>query len=188
MIYEDERTVDEMVDDILGNEDDVRAVETPPAEGAQTKPEERVACRRCGKMFARRMGSTRTMCEECFRMSHSRKRPAANDRQISAGHAEPQKKAKPMGFGSGDVQKAWDALQEPETEAKEPAEEKVPEEMTRDELKGALVAGLRKEPGDVILALYETTREVAKAAGIQTRVVIETMYEIDCTLSHIGGM
>lgn len=121
-------------------------------------------------------------------MSHSRKRPAANDRQMKTGDAKPQKEAKTVGFGTGDVQKAWDALQEPETEAKEPAEEKVPEEMTQDELKGALAAGLRKEPGDVILALYETSREVAKAAGIQTRILIETMYEIDQVLSHVGGV
>ena len=81
------------------------------------------------------------------------------------------------------VQEAWDRLGEAEKADEQARLDEEVKELTREAAKG-----LRKDPGDVILALYECIRDVAKTAGIQTRLVIETMYEIDCTLSHIGGV
>lgn len=187
MIEIDEKTVDQAVDEILGG-GTVREGETPSTGGAQVRPDERATCRRCGKIFARQAGSTRTLCQECFAASHSRKRPAANDRQLKTGDAKPQKEAKTVGFGTGDVEKAWDDLKETETGANKPAPEPDPADMEMDELLRTAADAMRRDTGDMILALYETIREVAKASGIQTRLVIETMYEIDCTLSHIGGV
>ena len=92
-----------------------------------------------------------------------------------------------MADGENQVQKAWDALATPESEANCEASQ-APENMTTAEIVEKLSAGLKKEPGDVVLALYQAARDVARAAGIQTRVLIETMYELDCTLAHVGGV
>ena len=89
------------------------------------------------------------------------------------------------------VQEAWDRLGEPEGDAPRPegeALEKRPEEMTKDELRGKLAEGLRKSTGDVVLALYECIRDVARDAGVQTRTILESMWEVDSILSHIGGV
>lgn len=97
-----------------------------------------------------------------------------------------------MKNGKDQAQKAWDELGEPETGASKPAPEPPeppdPADMEMDELLRTAADAMRRDTGDMILALYETIRGVAKASGIQTRLVIETMYEIDCTLSHIGGV
>lgn len=94
-----------------------------------------------------------------------------------------------MVYQSETVRKEWDALTEPEPEANKPEPpDREPGGSGEQDAKAKLAAGMRREPGDVILALYECARDVARAAGIQTRVLIETMYEIDCTLSHIGGV
>lgn len=106
-----------------------------------------------------------------------------------------------MENGAETVQKAWDVLAtdateanseaspapEPEQNKPEPAEPP-PEDMTNDELRGKLADGLKKDTGDVVLALYECIGEVARTAGIQTRIVLESMYELDTVLSHIGGV
>jgi len=198
MIYEEDRTVDEMVDDILGTGDEnVREGSTMSSGGgtvakqaAVTPQEERVACRKCGKMFKRRPGSGRTMCEECFRMSHARarKQPPANSRQMKTETDREGKEAETMQKAETDTQKQWDALDESAPAANETPPERAPEDMTAGELVDALAAGMRREPGDVVLALYEAARDVARTCGIQTRVLIETMYEIDCTLAHVGAV
>lgn len=159
MIEIDEKTVDQAVDEILGG-GPVREAETPSAGGAQVRPDERATCRRCGKIFARQAGSTRTLCPECFAASHSRKQPAANNRHMKTGDAKPQKEAKTVGFGTGNVEKAWDDLKETETGA------------------------MRRDTGDMLLALYETIREVAKASGWQPGGIIQTLYELDCILER----
>ena len=63
------------------------------------------------------------------------------------------------------VQKAWDALGEPEAEAREPEQD--PADMEMDELLRVMADGLRRDTGDVILSLYETIRSVAKAGGME---------------------
>ena len=184
MIEIDEKTVDQAVDEILGG-GTVRETETPSAGGAQVRPDERATCRRCGKIFARQAGSTRTLCQECFAASHSRKQPAANNRQMKTGDAKPQKEAKTVGFGTGDVEKAWDDLKETETGANEPAPEPPdPEDMEMDELLRTAADAMRRDTGDMLLALYETIREVAKASGRQPGGIIQTLYELDCILER----
>lgn len=92
-----------------------------------------------------------------------------------------------MENSSETVRKAWDDLTETEAEANKPKTPD-PKDMEMDELLRTAADAVRRDTGDMILALYETIRGVAKASGIQTRLVLETMYEIDCTLSHIGGV
>ena len=176
MIYEEDRTVDEMVDDILGTGDEgVRERNTKSSGGgtvakqaAVTPQEERVACRRCGKLFTRRAGSGRTMCEECFRMSHARvrKQPPANDRKI-----------KP----EDEVQRAWDALGTEAVVLHPNDEPKIGDTLP------PMAVGIEHDRGDMILNLYEDLRIAAKVMGVRTMSVIYAMYEIESTLTSIGN-
>ena len=93
-----------------------------------------------------------------------------------------------MENSSKTVQEAWDRLDEATAGSSKPAPEPDPADMEMDELLRTAADAMRRDTGDMLLALYETIRGVAKASGIQTRLVIETLYERDCTLSHIGGV
>ena len=215
MIYEEERTTDELVDEILGTGDGEHEGETEDAQDRDRwdipgEGTERAACRRCGGTFLKPPGSRRTLCPACFSASvsagmkagHARrveireKRKAEAEAAKSAGPGTARPEAKAEGAGDMEkepktVQEAWDRLGEPEGDAPRPegeALEKRPEEMTKDELRGKLAEGLRKSTGDVVLALYECIRDVARTAGVQTRTVLESMWEVDSILSHIGGV
>lgn len=95
-------------------------------------------------------------------------------------------------YPSDELQAKWEALKEAEDTSSAPLEpeppEREPENWSEDELRGKLAKGLKKDAGDVVLALYECVRDVARTAGIQTRIVLESMYELDTVLSHIGGV
>ena len=209
VIYEEDRTVDEMVDDIF-DAGTVRDTETVSTGGAQAGTEdarrapskevtERASCRKCGRMFVKPKQSARTLCQDCFAASRAHrktaKKTAANDRQIKTENSAEQKGTEKVETKEKTVaqaeEKLWDALGEAETKANTPAApppERAPEDMNAGELVDALAAGMRREPGDVVLALYEAARDVARTSGIQTRVLIETMYELDCTLAHVGSV
>lgn len=199
-VLDRERDVDELVDEILaaGSDEDVREGETPSAGGGQVpkaaagaEPSRRVyelTCKDCGAKFGSAGPATR-YCPACRKKRTS---PPANDRQVKTGN-----KTEPEGAGDMDSSgktdqnawnKMWDELEEKEKEANKPAPEPDPADIEMDELLRTAADAMRRDTGDMILALYETIRGVAKASGIQTRLVIETMYEIDCTLSHIGGV
>lgn len=98
-----------------------------------------------------------------------------------------------MGFGTGDVEKAWDAMRDPETETNKPAPEperdpaepyRDPADMETDELLRTAADAMRRDTGDMLLALYETIREVAKAGGRTSGGIIQTLYELDCILER----
>jgi len=174
-----------------------------PGEGT-----ERATCRKCGGMFLRPPKSKRTLCPECFsaqvnagmKASHAARRAkrearkaeaAANGRQDKTRNRKKEKEPDTMENGADTVQQAWDALATDATEANSeasPAPERAPEEWSKDELRDRLAVGLKKDAGDVVLALYECIRDVARTAGMQPRIVLETMYEIDCTIRQIGGV
>lgn len=195
MIEIDEETVDKAIDDILGD-DPVREAETPSTGGAQTEkatagaePSRRVyelTCKDCGAKF----GSTGPAARYCPACRKKRTSPPANDRQVKTGNKTEPEGAGDVENGKDQAQKAWDDLAtEANTEANtEASPEPDPADMEMDELLRTAADAMRRDTGDMILALYETIRNVAKASGIQTRVALETMYEIDCTLSHIGGV
>ncbi|MBQ1788561.1 MAG: hypothetical protein II008_00150 [Oscillospiraceae bacterium] len=82
------------------------------------------------------------------------------------------------------VQKAWDALGEPEAEAREPEQD--PADMEMDELLRVMADGLRRDTGDVILSLYETIRSVAKAGGMEPGHIVQALYELDCVLERVA--
>ena len=211
-MYEDERSVDEIVDEFFpdGGEkpEDEKNGESWQIPGEGT---EQATCRRCGGLFLRPPKSTRSLCPACFsaavsagrKRSHAvrrerreaakaeyeaRKAAAKNDPAASSRQIKPEDEA----------QRAWDALEETAGGDQTPGsfgpdghqddKRKRPEDMTTGELADKLADGMRAEPGDVVLALYQAARDVARRAGIQTRVLIETMYEIDCTLAHIKGV
>lgn len=188
MIYEEERTVDEMVNDILGD-DPVRDGETPSAGGAQVpkaaagaEPSRRVyelICKDCGAKF----GSEGPATRYC---------PACRKKRISAGT---RKKAEPAA-PEDPVQKAWAELDEKATDAGRAARKAIeaernaaleppdPEDMEMDELLRTAADAMRRDTGNMILALYETIREVAKASGRQPGGIIQTLYELDCILER----
>lgn len=85
---------------------------------------------------------------------------------------------------SDTVQKAWDALGEPEAESREP--EKDPADMEMEELLRVMADGLRRDTGDVILSLYETIRSVAKAGGMEPGHIVQALYELDCVLERVA--
>ena len=70
-MMDEEKMIDEAIDEIIGMGQAERE-----AENGGGTAEERAACRRCSKMFARKAGSTRTLCPDCFAASHRRKKPA----------------------------------------------------------------------------------------------------------------
>lgn len=193
MIEIDEETVDKAIDYILGD-DPVREAETPSAGGAQVpkatagaEPSRRVyelTCKDCGAKFGS-AGPANRYCPACRKKRTS---PPANGRQVKTGNKTQQEGAGDVENGKDQAQKAWDDLKETETGASKPAPEPDPADMEMDELLRTAADAMRRDTGDMLLALYETIREVAKASGIQTRLVLETMYEIDCTLNHIGGV
>lgn len=202
MIEIDEKTVDEMVDEIFGEgPQTVREAETPSAGGAQVpkatagaEPSRRVyelICKDCGAKF----GSAGPAARYCPACRKKRTSPPANDRQMKTENSAEQKGTEKVEIKENTVaqaaEKLWDALGEAETKAntpEAPPQERAPEDMTAGELVDALAAGMRREPGDVVLALYQAARDVARSAGIQTRILLETMYEIDCTLAHVRSV
>ena len=87
------------------------------------------------------------------------------------------------------VQKAWDELAteantEANTEASPAPELPDPADMEMDELLRTAADAMRRDTGDMLLALYETIREVAKASGRQPGGIIQTLYELDCILER----
>ena len=232
MIYEDERTVDEMVDDILSPSEPVRGEKTETAGDGQDKERwdipgegtERTTCRRCGTIFLRPPKSRRTICPACFsasvsvsmKASHAKRRerreaaaaasagavqeetggrpmvaPTTGAASVGAGSARPDENSTHL-YPSDELLAKWEALKEAEDTSSAPPEpeppEREPEDWSEDELRGKLAKGLKKDAGDVVLALYECIRDVARTAVIQTRIVLESMYELDTVLSHIGGV
>lgn len=89
-----------------------------------------------------------------------------------------------MENGKDQAQKAWDDLKETETGASKPAPEPDPADMEMDELLRTAADAMRRDTGDMLLALYETIREVAKASGRQPGGIIQTLYELDCILER----
>lgn len=89
-----------------------------------------------------------------------------------------------MENGKDQAQKAWDELGEPEAEANKPAPEPDPADMEMDELLRTAADAMRRDTGDMLLALYETIRSVAKASGRQPGGIIQTLYELDCILER----
>lgn len=187
MIEIDERTVDQAVDEILGS-GPVREAETQSTGGAQTEkatsgdePSRRVyelTCKDCGAKF----GSEGPATRYC---------PACRKKRISAGT---RKKAEPAA-PEDPVQKAWAELDEKATDAgraarkaieaeRNAAPEPDPADMEMDELLRTAADAMRRDTGDMLLALYETIREVAKASGRQPGGIIQTLYELDCILER----
>lgn len=93
-----------------------------------------------------------------------------------------------MGFGTGDVEKAWDELAtEANTEANtEASPAPDPEDMEMDELLRTAADAMRRDTGDMLLALYETIREVARAGGMETGQIVQALYEMDCVLERVA--
>ena len=139
-------------------------------------------------MFTRRPGSGRTMCEECFRMSHARvrKQPPANSRQMKTETDREGKEAETVQKAETDTQKQWDALDESAPAANETPPKRDPADMETDELLRVMADGLRRDTGDVILSLYETIRSVAKAGGMDPGQIVQALYEMDCILDRVG--
>ena len=210
MIYEEERTIDEMIDDIVrtGNEDEsVRGEKTEAAGDGHKAPRLYLnRCKDCRTTFESPYVGGK-YCPACKRKRISegqkarqaRERQeraagvAANGRQVKTRNEEPQKGAETMENSEKTAQEAWNALATEESAASceantEASPDPAPERMTTAEIADKLAGGLKREPGDVVLALYQAARDVARAAGIQTRVLIETMYELDCTLAHVGSV
>lgn len=79
--------------------------------------------------------------------------------------------------------KLWDELEETEKEANK-QKTPDPEDMEMDELLRTAADAMRRDTGDMILALYETIREVAKAGGRTSGGIIQTLYELDCILER----
>ena len=195
MIYEEERSTDELVDEILGAGDGEKKEEAEdapdgsrwdiPGEGT-----ERATCRRCGAVFLKPPKSKRTLCPACFAAQVSagmKASHAARRAKREARKAEAERRKETMEQDEKTVAEAWEQLGAPETEASK-APEREPEDMTKDELRERLAGGMKKDAGDVVLALYECIRDVARTAGVQTRTVLEGMWEVDNILSHIGGV
>lgn len=193
MIEIDEKTVDEMVDEIFGEgPQTVREGETPSAGGAQVpkaaagaEPSRRVyelICKDCGAKF----GSAGPAARYCPACRKKRTSPPANDRQMKTGDKTEPEGAGDVENGKDQAQKAWDDLKETETGANEPAPapEPDPADMEMDELLRTAADAMRRDTGDMILALYETIREVAKASGRQPGGIIQTLYELDCILER----
>lgn len=208
MIEIDEETVDKAIDDILGTDEPVRDAETPSVGGAQMAESEKPSriylnrCKGCGAAFETPYVGGK-LCPACKRKRISegqkarqrrehqlmQEQAAANDTQIRIRNNEETKKGKTVKNDEKAVEEAWAQLGAPEPEQNKPEPaEPPPEDMTKDELRGKLAKGLKRDAGDVVLALYECIRDVARTAGIQTRIVLESMYELDTVLSHIGGV
>ena len=230
MIYEEEKTVDEMVDDILGSDaDESEARSAGPADGKRIYLNRCKDCRQtfetpyvggkyCPACKRRRISAGQKARQERVRQEQATAKndPAANDGQVNIGNDQEGKEAENVPRIWNDTQKQWEALDESAPAANEtPPKKREPEDMTTGELADELAVDAdastdfsadtphveipdaacprkngarRAEPGDVVLALYQAARNVAHRAGIQTRVLIETMYEIDCTLAHIKGV
>ena len=159
-----------------------------PKATAGAEPSRRVyelICKDCGAKF----GSAGQAARYCPACRKKRTSPPANDRQMKTGDKTEPEGAGDVENGKDQAQKAWDELDEATAGSSKPAPEPPdPADMETEEVVTRLADGMRKEPGDVALALYQAARDVARAAGIQTRILIETMYEIDQVLSHVGGV
>ena len=189
MIEIDEKTVDQAVDEILGT-GHVRETETTSTGGAQVpkaaagaEPSRRVyelICKDCGAKF----GSAGPAARYCPACRKKRTSPPANDRQMKTGDKTEPEGAGDVENGKDQAQKAWDDLKETETGASKPAPEPDLEDMEMDELLRTAADAMRRDTGDMLLALYETIREVAKASGRQPGGIIQTLYELDCILER----
>lgn len=201
MIYEDEKSTEELVDEILGAGDGKQDEPTPdgsrwdiPGEGT-----ERATCRRCGGMFLKPPKSKRTLCPACFaaqvsagmKASHAARRakrearkaaaaepvgatigrPGANDRQIKTGNIREGKEAETM---EEDEKTQWDQLEE--TAA---APEREPEEDERVMLENV------REKNDVIIDIYRTVRSIARSAGLDPSRTVEALYEMDSIMRGV---
>ena len=208
MIEIDEETVDQAIDDILSPDEPVRDAETPSVGGAQMAESEKPRriylnrCKGCGATFETPFAGGK-LCPACKRKRISegqkarqrrehqlmQEQAAENDTQIRIRNNEETKKGKTVKNDEKAVEEAWAQLGAPEPEQNKPEPaEPPPEDWSEDELRGKLAKGLKKDAGDVVLALYECIRDVARTAGMQPRIVLETMYEIDCTIRQIGGV
>lgn len=186
MIYEDERTVDEPVDDILSPDEPVRETETPSVGGAQmekSKKPRRVylnRCRDCRQTFETPYVGGK-YCPACKRRRISEgqkarqaREHAANDRQVKNGDIGKTKEAGTMENSEKTVAEAWKTLAAEETDAsKDPAAERGTESRSR-------------EAREVLVDLYGTVRRIAQAAGLDPSRTIEALWEIDSILGNVA--
>lgn len=171
MIEIDEETVDKAIDDIMGD-DPVRDGETQSAGGAQVpkaaagaEPSRRVyelICKDCGVKF----GSAGPAARYCPACRKKRTSPPANDRQVKTGNKTEPEGAGDVENGKDQAQKAWDELDEATAGSSKPAPEPPdPADMETEEVVTRLADGMRKEPGDVALALYKAARDARGPRG-----------------------
>lgn len=177
MIYEDERTTDELVDEILGAGDGVREEKTEDAQDGSRwdipgEGTERATCRRCGGAFLKPPKSKRTLCPACFSASVSAGMKASHARRMENREkrkAEAEAKRKETEDVEDKektvVEEAWAQLGEPEADTPEPAP---------------------RRAQDVLLDLYSTVRSIATAAGLDPSRTIEALWEIDNILGAVG--
>ena len=225
MIYEEERTIDEMIDDIVrtGNEDEsVREEKTEAVGDGQDRwdiPGEgtvRATCRRCGGLFLKPPKSKRTICPACFSASVSASMKASHAKRrerreaaaaASAGAVQEETGGRPMVapttgaasagpsrlpptgaaarpeenethlYPTDELLAKWEALKEAEDTSSEPPEPEPPERAPESH---------PREAREVLMDLYGTVRNLARAAGLDPSRTIEALWEVDSILGNVG--
>ena len=188
MIYDDEKTVDELVDDILGPDDDeaVREEKTEAAGDGHKKPRIYLnRCRDCRQMFETPYVGGK-YCPACKRKRISegqkarqaRERQeraagvAANDRQVNTGNIREGKEAETVDKDEKTVAEAWEQLGAPESEANEARQDPA--------------AAPERDKNALILDIYNTVRNLARAVGLDPGKTMEALWEIDSILGAVS--
>ena len=200
MIYEEEKTVDEMVDDILGSDaDESEARSAGPADGKRIYLNRCKDCRQtfetpyvggkyCPACKRRRIsaGQKARQAKVHAKEDQASCKQVASELQVSSDNPTP-----PEREPEDPVKKAWAELREESGWQIGPVHNQDdkrdrPEDMETDELLRVMADGLRRDTGDVILSLYETIRSVAKAGGMDPGQIVQALYEMDCILDRVG--
>ena len=190
-MIDDERTVDEIVDEFFADEDEgVREEKTEAAGDGHKKPRIYLnRCRDCRTTFETPYVGGK-YCPACKRKRISegqkarqaRERQeraagaAANDRQVKSGNTEEPKEAETMEKDEKTVAEAWKSLGEPETEA------------SKDPAAAAERESHLREPREVLMDLYSTVRSLARAAGLDPSRTIEALWEVDSIFGNVGSV
>ena len=179
MIYEEERSTDELVDEILGAGDGVREGETEDAKDRDRwdipgEGTERATCRRCGAVFLKPPKSKRTLCPACFAAQVSARMKASHAARRAKREARKAEAERRKETVEEDEKTQWDQLEE--TAA---APEREPEEDERVMLENV------REKNDVIIDIYRTVRSIARSAGLDPSRTVEALYEMDSIMRGV---